>query len=117
MAGLANAYAAAGKKGDALKILLLFDKGPDGVKDEELVAAVGRVYTELKDFTKAALYYNKAIAINKSNPENYYLLGTNALKKGDGTKAYTALNQAISIDSNYAPAYFSLAKSLFRKSC
>ncbi|MBK7308672.1 MAG: tetratricopeptide repeat protein [Chitinophagaceae bacterium] len=55
------------------------------------MAAVGRVYTELKDFTKAALYYNKAIAINKSNPENYYLLGTNALKKGDGTKAYTAL--------------------------
>ncbi|MBK7308671.1 MAG: hypothetical protein IPI88_17750 [Chitinophagaceae bacterium] len=36
LAGLANAYAAAGKKGDALKILLLFDKGPDGVKMKNL---------------------------------------------------------------------------------
>jgi len=109
-AGLANAYAAAGKKNDALKTLAEVDKGAELIKDETLSAAVGRVYTDLKDFVKADLYYKRAAAINKNNPENYYLLGSNSLKKADGTAAYKYFNQAISIDSNYAPAYFSLAK-------
>lgn len=110
LAGLASAYAAAGKKADALKTLSLFDKGPEPIRDEYLATAVGRAYAELKDFPKAETYFKKAVTINKNDPENYYLLGNNSLKKADGTAAYKYFNQAISVDSNYAPAYFSLAK-------
>ena len=110
LGGLANAYAAAGKKNDALKTLSLFDKGAEAITEEDIAAAIGRVYTELKDFSKAETYYKRAAAINKTDPENYYLLGTNSFKKADGTAAYKYFNQAISMDSNYAPAYFSLAK-------
>ena len=110
LAGLATAYAAAGKKNDAIKTLALFDKGPGLISDKDVVAAVGRAYTELKDFAKAETYYKRAVTISKNDPENYYLLGNNALKKADGTAAYKYLNQAISVDSNYAPAYFALAR-------
>lgn len=109
-AGLANAYAAAGKTHDAVTILSAIKNNADGLNDAELFVAIGRAYAELREFEKAGSYYDRAIALNKSNLSNYILAAGNAIRQGDGTAAYRFLNTAKSIDSNYAPVYYWLAK-------
>ncbi|MEO8171519.1 MAG: tetratricopeptide repeat protein [Sediminibacterium sp.] len=109
-AGMAQAYTAAGKKALGLSILTGLNITPENTSSVVLSAALARVYTEMKEFVRAGKYIQKAAVLAPDNPQVLVQAGTNALRKGDGSAAYTYFTNAKSLDSNYLPAYYSLAK-------
>ena len=109
-AGLAQAYFANANKAMAQNILMAMNPSPETIKNTILATAIARTYTELKDFARADKFLQKAALIEPGNAQVLVQVGNNALRQGNGSAAYTNFTKAKTIDSNYLPAYFSLAK-------
>lgn len=81
-------------------------------KDAVVLKEIARAYIDTKDAdaNKAIEFLNQAIKRDKKNPALYVMLGDAYSKLTNGSDAYTAYNKALSIDSNYARAYYRLGK-------
>ncbi len=109
--GLAHANAALGLRKEAE--LQLKNDGFDNasnVNSEMLCVAIGRAYVDIYKFEKAISFFTKAKQLNPSNPYNLIMLADVSIRNADGSAAYKYYTEAIKLDSNYAPAYFGLAK-------
>lgn len=108
-AGLAQAFAANKKSNEAQNILALLVK-PEEVRSELVATAIGNAYAQNANLARAETYFLQGANLQPNNIDNYLLLGSNALKKGDGNAVYKYLSKAIKLDSNYAPTLFAFAK-------
>jgi len=72
---------------------------------------LGKIYFELKDYEKSAVYFDRAIQI-KDYP-NYLLWGARALRfKGEYTRSISYLKRAIEQNPSYAEAHFEMGLAL-----
>ncbi len=72
---------------------------------------LGKIYFELKDYEKSALYFDRAIQI-KDYP-NYLLWGARVLRlKGEYTRSISYLKKALEKNPSYAEAHFEMGLSL-----
>lgn len=108
-AALANVYAVMDNDARATALLTELNTDPRLLTSEQLAVAIGRSFSAMDDFVKAENYYQRAAAINPSDPENYLLLSYNAARHRDASIAETYLNKALLLDSNFAPAWYNKA--------
>jgi len=86
---LANSYYFIGEFKAALKVYEDFN-GDDPILSASAIAGSANCYEELKNYSTAAKYYEKAATISEHNNQNaYYLLrsGINYISAGDKTSA------------------------------
>jgi tetratricopeptide (TPR) repeat protein len=105
-AALANVYAVLDNDAKATALLASVNMDLRSLANEQLAAAIGRSFSAMDDFVKAENYYQRAVAINPSNPENYLLLSYNAARHRDASIEESYLDKALLLDSNFAPAWY-----------
>ena len=114
-AALANVYAVLDDNTKATALLDAINTDPRQLTNGELAAAIGRAFSAMDDFVKAENYYQRAVIINPSDPENYLLLSYNAARHRDVSIAETYLDKALLLDSDFAPALYSKAGICFSR--
>jgi tetratricopeptide (TPR) repeat protein len=67
------------------------------------------------ELDKAIEHFNKAIELDKKNPNAYLLLGISKIGKNEYDNAIIDLNKAITIDNAYADAYYMRALCHYEK--
>lgn len=73
-----------------------------------LMAMMARAFANLGELNEALIWCQKAISINKLNPDFYYLLATILQEQGNIEEAITALNRAIYVDYDFVLAHFAM---------
>lgn len=66
---------------------------------EDVYLGIGACYQAMERYDDAISYYNKALALDTSNPNTHYFLGLAYLYKKDFTKSETALKKAMELES------------------
>ena len=84
-------------------------------KDYDLLVAAGDVYLEKNDGGNAATFYERAIAIDPSNPKAFSRVAVIWLRVKNYDAGQTDLNRAFEKDPNYAPAWKYQAELYYAK--
>ena len=84
-------------------------------KDYDLLVAAGDVYLEKNDGGNAATFYERAIAIDPTNPKAYSRVAVIWLRVKNYDAGQTDLNRAFEKDPNYAPAWKYQAELYYAK--
>lgn len=84
-------------------------------KDYDLLVAAGDVYLEKNDGGNAATFYERAIAIDPSNPKAFSRVAAIWLRVKNYEAGQTDLNRAFEKDPNYAPAWKYQAELYYAK--
>lgn len=87
------------------KLMNLTIQGREGIAAMALMA---RAYANLGRLIEARRWCENAVAGDKLNAENYYLLASILLEQEETALAERALNQALYADPEFAPAHFTL---------
>lgn len=96
---------------------LLFGRpggGPSFLMQAESMMLLARCHANLGDLKNAKKWCDKALGLEKLNPELYYLLATIHQSAGDLDAAVKSLKQAIYLDPEFIMAHFTLAMALQR---
>ncbi len=105
-AHLAKAYAI---KGDVKKAYEFIGHACGiGSEDSLTLDTIGIVFNRLNMYKEASVYFQKAVATNKSNCGIYFNLGATLKFCGDFTGARDAFENAISLSPNYYKAHAAL---------
>jgi chemotaxis protein methyltransferase CheR len=81
-------------------------------QDYPAMTLLAKCYANLGELDKAHLWCERAIRANKLNPNTYYLLATVLHEKGIEHLAINALKQAITLNSKFVLAEFTLGNLL-----
>ena len=81
------------------------EKWPD---DPRCYNKLGVCYASLKNFVKAKLYLEKALALDLKYPEPYNNLGNICLEEKEYEKSIELYKKALDLDPDYAAAYSNL---------
>jgi tetratricopeptide (TPR) repeat protein len=84
-------------------------------KDYDLLVAAGDVYLEKNDGGNAATFYERAIAIDPTNPKAFSRVAAIWLRVKNYEAGQTDLNRAFEKDPNYAPAWKYQAELYYAK--
>ena len=103
-------FSAQEKIDDAIKVLTLATT--ISKENPKVYVGLGDAYRIRGSFKLAADYYKKAIALKKI-PEAYTGLGESFARQRKYNDAIVEFNNAISVDPNYAPAYFGKGRILY----
>lgn len=71
-------------------------------------------YSQLGDYEKSIMYFDKAIECNPYNADTYMLKGIDVSELGNDTDAIKVFTEAIEIDHGRALAYYNRAESYMR---
>lgn len=72
--------------------------------------ALGKIYHTLGLFSQSANCYHHAVMLEPANHELHYLFGVALTLNGKIQKAHHHLNESISLNQNYSPAFAALSK-------
>jgi len=79
----------------------------------DILISIVNINLQKGDVAATETYINKALAIDPSNKQLYYVLGTSYMDKKENDKATAALQKAIEIDPNYNEALYQLGAHLY----
>ncbi len=79
----------------------------------DILISLVNINLQKGDVAATESYINKALALDPSNKQLYYVLGTSYMDKKENDKATTALQKAIEIDPNYNEALYQLGAHLY----
>lgn len=79
----------------------------------DILISLVNINLQKGDVSGTETYINKALAIDPSNKQLYYVLGTSYMDKKENDKATAALQKAIEIDPNYNEALYQLGAHLY----
>ena len=77
--------------------------------DPRVLNNMGSIYSQMKQFDKAILFFNKSIEKFPNSLEAYYILASILVNKGRGDTAKNILKKAIEINPNHSEPYSNLA--------
>lgn len=84
------------------------DMSPSEVDDDEVPSRTARACANLGKLDEAARWCEKAIAADKLNPSNHYLLATIQRELGQSDVATQSLMRALYLDPDFVLAHFAL---------
>lgn len=79
----------------------------------DILISLVNINLQKGDVAATESYINKALALDPSNKQLYYVLGTSYMDKKENEKATAALQKAIEIDPNYNEALYQLGAHLY----
>ncbi|MEY3592252.1 MAG: hypothetical protein RLZZ38_1228 [Bacteroidota bacterium] len=79
----------------------------------DILISLVNINLQKGDVAATESYINKALALDPSNKQLYYVLGTSYMDKKENDKATAALQKAIEIDPNYNEALYQLGAHLY----
>lgn len=79
----------------------------------DILISLVNINLQKGDVAATEAYITKALAIDPSNKQLYYVLGTSYMDKKENDKATAALQKAIEIDPNYNEALYQLGAHLY----
>jgi tetratricopeptide (TPR) repeat protein len=79
----------------------------------DILISLVNINLQKGDVAATETYINKALAIDPSNKQLYYVLGTSYMDKKENEKATAALQKALEIDPNYNEALYQLGAHLY----
>jgi tetratricopeptide (TPR) repeat protein len=72
----------------------------------------GKSYMAKKDYNRAAIEFQNAIRVNKTDAEPYYQLALTYIAMGDAQRSYRALNKAVQLNPKHRQAQIKMAELL-----
>ncbi|MFM6945886.1 MAG: tetratricopeptide repeat protein [Flavobacteriales bacterium] len=82
-------------------------------KNIDVLISLVNINLQKGDVAATETFINKALAIDPSNKQLYYVLGTSYMDKKENDKATAALQKALEIDPNYNEALYQLGAHLY----
>ncbi|MDO5438067.1 MAG: tetratricopeptide repeat protein, partial [bacterium] len=84
------------------------------IEQKVIVKSLDRAYEffDIKDYSSALKYLNKAVETFPNDPKVYYYRGLTREAVGDFKGAVSDFKDTVKIDRNYVVAYYKMAESL-----
>jgi tetratricopeptide (TPR) repeat protein len=82
-------------------------------KEVEHLIKRGRAYAIRTKYKEALVYYEKALSLDPSNPEAWYLRTTAFIETGRNEEALKDCEHALSLNQNYADAWSKKGYALY----